>query len=187
MTPWAPGTLRRADHRPQIVGIAQLVAHNEQGCLSFFLRNAQDLLHRGIFPYRRHCDHTLVGMGVAHCVELAMIGVSHHDPRLFSQCHNLGKCAIRIAAGYINFIDRGAGAQGLRDGVASFDQAVRQTFLARPLFSAGLLPHSAVFFFRRRAVLFPPRCLPGRRLLSPASRRSLFSINRLSCNPCFNG
>ena len=163
------GALRRTDHRPQIMWIAQLIAYNKQRRFPSFLRNTQDFFHRSIFPHRRHCNHALMGMGSAHGVKLAVVRVGHHNSRLFGQCHNLGKRTVRITAGYINFVNRSASAQGLCNSVASFDQTVRQTFLTGLFFPAGPLLRSAVPLFQHRAHSFSSAALTSFSSLLPVS------------------
>ena len=76
MTPWAPGALGGPDDRPQVVGVGQLVADDDQGRFPLFLGSPARMSSTvGVFPNGGHGDNPLMGVGTAHVVQLPPVGV----------------------------------------------------------------------------------------------------------------
>ena len=137
--PVGPGALRRADHRTQIVGVGQLVAHHDQGRLPLFPGNGQDVLHRGVCPHRRHGDDPLVGVGQAHGVQLAPVGLHHHDALAPRRGGNVAQGGVGLPLGNIDFIHRCARPQSLQHRIAALDDPVGFLLPVLPIFP--LFPH----------------------------------------------
>ena len=139
-TPWAPAHSRRPDDRPQVVGVGQLVAEDDQGRFPLFLRSLEDVLDRGVFPNGGHGDNPLMGVGTGHLVQLPPVGVDHHHAVGSGSVGDVTQGAVCISLGQINFINGGTGTQCLDDRVASFNDAIR--------FGVPLRRAFAVFFHR---------------------------------------
>ena len=120
----SPRALGGADHRPQVVGVAQLVAHHDQGGLPLGPGGLQDVVHAGVLPHRRQGDHPLVGVGAAHAVQLAPVALHHHNALGAGGGGDVSQGRVGLPPGQIDLVDRGARPQGLRHGVAALDDAV---------------------------------------------------------------
>ena len=140
-----------ADDRAQIVGIGQLVAHHDEGSLSLFAGGVEDVLHAGVLPHGGHGDDALVGVGAAHEVQLAPVGLHHHHVLGAGLGGNVAQSGVGLALGQIDFVDGDPGAQGLDHRVAAFNDAV------------GLGGQSGVFFFHIRSSCGRPMGLGQKR------------------------
>ena len=128
------GALRRAQNGAQIVGVGNFVAHHQQRRLALFGGGVQQGLHGHILPHGRQGDDPLMGVGAAHAVQLAPVGLHHHDALFAGAGGDVAEGLVRFPLGQINFVNIFAGAQRLYDGVASLDDAVRLRL------GQGLLP-----------------------------------------------
>ena len=118
------GTFRCADDRTQIVGIAQLVTHHDQRRFTLFPGGGEDVLHADIFPHGSQRDHALMGVGAAHAVQLAPVGVHHHNALFPGGGSDMSQGGIRVTLHDINFVNGHAGTQRFNYRVAPFDDAV---------------------------------------------------------------
>ena len=75
-----------------------------------------------------------MGVGAAHAVQLAPVGLHHHDALFAGAGGDVAEGLVRFPLGQINFVNILAGAQRLDNGVASLDDAVRLRL------GQGLLP-----------------------------------------------
>ena len=73
-----------------------------------------------------------MGVGQAHGVQLAPVGLHHHDAGGAGFGGDVPQRLIRLALGDVNFIDSRLRPQGLDDRVAALDDAVRLGVGQRP-------------------------------------------------------
>ena len=124
MTPWAPAHSAVRRMAPRLWGVGDLVAHHQQGRLALFRGGGQNALHRGVFPDSGQRDNALMGVGAGHTVQLAAVGLHHHDARVPGLGGDVAQRLVRLALGKVDLVDGGADAQGLDHGVAPLDDAV---------------------------------------------------------------
>ena len=118
------GTLGGAEDGAQIVGIGDLVAYHQQRGLALVGSGLQDAVHRHIFPDGGQGDDALVGVGAGHVVQLAAVGLHHHDARGAGLGGDVAQGLVRLALGQIDLVDGRAGAESFNDRIAALDNAV---------------------------------------------------------------
>src|SRR5699024_11308524 len=69
-------------------------------------------------------DDPLVAVGEAHGVQLPPVRLHHHRPRPLGVGRQAGEGAVRLPFGDVQLVNRDAGADGLRHGVAPLDAAL---------------------------------------------------------------
>ena len=114
------GALGRADDGPQVVGVADLIADDDEGRLLPLLRQGQNIADLAVFPHTGQGNDPLVGMGLAHKVQLAPVGLHHHNALLPGLGGDVPQGLVHIALGDEDFVNGPAGPQGLNDRVAAF-------------------------------------------------------------------
>ena len=120
--------LGRADDRAEIVRIGDLVAHDEKRRFAAVGGELQQILHRAVFLHGAERHDALVRVGLAHCVELAAVGL-HDDDALRARLRgNVAQRLVDLALGNVDLVDRASGAQRLDDGVAALDVLVDVRF-----------------------------------------------------------
>ena len=122
--PVGPGALGGADHRPQVVGVGELVAHHHQRGLPLLPGGGQDVVHAGVLPDGGLGDDPLVGVGAAHGVQLAPVGVHHHDALFPGGGGDVAQGGVRVPTGKEDFINGNSGPKRLDDGVPALDDPV---------------------------------------------------------------
>ena len=119
-----PGGVGGADHRTQVVGVGELVAHHDEGGLALFPGGVENVVHGGVLPHSGQGDDPLVGVGAAHAVQLAPVGVHYHDALFPGGGGDVAQGGVSLALHQKDLINGDAGAQGFDDRVAAFDDAV---------------------------------------------------------------
>ena len=76
------GTVSAAKDGAQIVGVADLVADEDEGRLAPLRCHGEDVLHRAVFPHGCHRHHALMRPRGTHGAQLPAVGFHHHDTRL---------------------------------------------------------------------------------------------------------
>ena len=124
MTPWAPAhsAVRRMAPR---LWVGYLVAHHQQRRFALVGSGLQDALHGGVFPHGGQRDHALMGVGAGHVVQLAPVGLHHHDAGGAGFGGDVPQRLVRLALGDIDLIHGRAHPQGFDHRVAPLDNAVR--------------------------------------------------------------
>ena len=145
-----PGGVGGADHRTQVVGVGDLVAHHQQGGLALVPGGLKDALHTDVLPDRCQGDDALVGMGAAHGVQLPPVRLHHHHARRPGFGGNMSQGLVRLSLLEVNFVNRLPCPQGLNDGVAPLDDAVGlgSQVLLSPFFHNFSL-NLSIFAFKR--------------------------------------
>ena len=128
-----PGALGGAEDSTQVVGVGDFVAHHQQRRLPLFFGGIQQGLHGHIFPHSRQGDDPLVGVGTAHAIQLAPVGLHHHDALFPGPGGNMAQGLVCLALGQVDFVDVLPGAQSLDHGVAALNDAVRLRLGQGPL------------------------------------------------------
>ena len=118
------GAVGRPNNRAQIMGIGDLIAHDDQGLFVLCRRVRQNILHADVLPHRRQGDDPLMGMGAAHAVQLPPVGFHHDDARRAGLGSDMSQSLVRFPLLDENLIDAGFRPQGLDHRVAAFDEAV---------------------------------------------------------------
>ena len=108
--PVGTGGVGGTDDRTQVVGIAELVAHHDQGLFPLLPGDGENVVHGDILPHRAQGDDALVGVGTAHAVQLAPVGVHHHDALFPGGGGDMPQGGVGFALGDENFVDGHAGA-----------------------------------------------------------------------------
>ena len=120
------------------MGVGELVADHQQGGLPFVPGGLEDVLHRGVGPDRGHGDDPLVGVGAAHAVQLPLVRVGHHDALAAGGGGDVTQGGVHLSLHNENFVDLGAGPQGLDHRVAALDDSVGRGLVPCPV-RAGLV------------------------------------------------
>ena len=120
-----------ADDSPQIVGIFQLVRHDQEGRFAPLFCQREYVLHPGVFVGSRQGHYALVGRPGAKVIQLADVHFFHRDPLILGLCRYHPQCSGTAAPGQQDTVYRPAGAQRLQNGVAPCDDLF---FPAVPVF-----------------------------------------------------
>ena len=94
----------------------------------------EDILHLAVFPHGGERYHALVGLGAAHEIQLAAVGLDHHHALLARAGGDMPQGLVHIALGDEDLVDGAPGAQGLNDGVSPLNQLVFNGLTADFLF-----------------------------------------------------
>ena len=119
-----PGALGGTEDGAQIVGIGDLVADHQQRRFAPVGGGLQNALHRHILPDGGQRDNALMGVGARHGVQLAAVGLHHHNARGAGLGGDVAQRLVRLALGKIDLVDGRSGPQRLDHRVASLDHAV---------------------------------------------------------------
>ena len=104
--------------------VGDLIADHQQRILALGGGIFQQRLHRHILPHGSQRNHALMGVGAAHVVQLAPVGLHHHDAGGTGLGGDVAQRLVGLALGQIDLIDGGAGAQRLDHRVAAFNDAI---------------------------------------------------------------
>ena len=115
-----------ADDGAQIVGIGDLVTDDDEGVFIPFLGDVQNVLHRAVFLHRAQGHHTLVGVGLAHGVQLPAVGLHHHDALGSGLGGDVPEGLIHLALGDVDLVDGSSGAESLDHGISALDMFIFQ-------------------------------------------------------------
>ena len=118
------GALGGTDDGAQVMGVGDLVAHHDQGLFILLRGFGKDVLHAHILPHGGKGDDALMGVGAAHAVQLALVGVHHHDARGTGFGGDVAQGFIRLTLLDEDLVDILTGPQSFDDGVAALDYAV---------------------------------------------------------------
>ena len=115
--------LGSADNSPQVMGVGNFVADHQQRRLAPLRRFLQNILHRGVGLGGGDGNNALVAVGDAHGIQLPPVRLHHYHAGLSGGSGNAAKGTVRLPFSNIEFINRRAGAQGLRHRVAALDES----------------------------------------------------------------
>ena len=118
------GALGGAEDGAQIVGVGDLIAHHQQGRFPPLCCRGEDALHRDVLPHGGQSDDALMGVGAGNAVQLAAVGLHHHDARVPGPGGDVAQGLVRLALGNVDLVDGGAHPQGFDHRVAALDDAV---------------------------------------------------------------
>ena len=146
----SPSALGGSDHRAQVVGIAELIAHYDERCLSFLTGGAENIVHVCVLPDGSHGNNPLVTLCPAHCVQFAPVRLGDHDSLPPRRGGDMAQGGVGLPPGNVNFINNGSGPQRLYHRVAPFNEAICLRLLNRaPIFfvSHGKTPFILQVFY----------------------------------------
>ena len=119
----------RADDCAEIVRIGNFIADDDERRFAFFFGGRQNVLHGAVFLYRAHGYNALMGVGLAHHVQLSPVCL-HHDDALTSRLgSNVSQRLVHFSLGNVNFINCAAGTERLNDSISAFYTVFRKSLL----------------------------------------------------------
>ena len=102
------------------MGVGQLIANHQQGCLATACCLFQQVVDGEIVSCGSQSDHTLMGAGKAHGIQLSSVHGHHNSACLLGIGSQFLQGTVSLTGGNEHLVDGAAGAQGFGQGIAAF-------------------------------------------------------------------